>query len=143
MSALHLSFFSFYFFLLLLGMFNGAAVLLEELLLHPVLFLACRHHIMELILEAVYTALLNPSGGPDIIFFKRFQQKWQCIDPTKFANGLSEQETIRALGCEIDEIIQFATDQIKVTTPRSFLHLFCLNGFITFISILLYSHICA
>ncbi|CAH0384658.1 unnamed protein product [Bemisia tabaci] len=100
------------------GTFNGAAVLLEELLDHQVLFLACRHHIFELLLEAVFMVHLSPSGGPDIVLFKNFQLQWPNIDAKKFRNGLKVEAVQKALGGAIDETIQFAEDQIKVHQPR-------------------------
>lgn len=100
------------------GTFNGAAVLLEELLDHQVLFLACRHHIFELLLEAVFMVHLSPSGGPDIVLFKNFQLQWPNIDAKKFRNGLKVEAVQKALGGAIDETIQFAEDQIKVIIVR-------------------------
>ncbi|KAG7162338.1 hypothetical protein Hamer_G007854 [Homarus americanus] len=49
---------------------------MEKELLH----LACRHHILEIVLEAAFTAVMGISTGPDILMLKRFQQKWGLID---------------------------------------------------------------
>ena len=55
------------------GHYSGACVLLENLLERPLLWLACRHHIFEVLLSDVFTACMGPSSGPDILLFKHFR----------------------------------------------------------------------
>jgi len=43
------------------------------------LWLACRHHVMELILSKVFTLCCGPSSAPDIPIFKRFRAVWAGI----------------------------------------------------------------
>jgi len=63
------------------GRLNGACVLIEQKLGRNVLFLACRHHIFEIILQAVFIeAKFAPSSGPDIPLFKRFVNSWKHIN---------------------------------------------------------------
>lgn len=65
------------------GIHKGAVSLLERLLGRELLHLPCRHHILELVLEATFTAALKErSSGPDIGIFKRFQKAWHTIDAT-------------------------------------------------------------
>jgi hypothetical protein len=45
------------------GNHKGAAVLLEKMLSRKLLYLACRHHIMELVAEAVFSKLMERSTG--------------------------------------------------------------------------------
>lgn len=55
------------------GRLNCTCVLLEQKLGRNLLFLACRHHIFEIILQAAFIeAKFAPSSGPDIPLFKRF-----------------------------------------------------------------------
>ena len=51
------------------------------------LWLACGHYLMEIMLEAVVSHSLGPSSGPDIQLFKRFKKNWDKID-------LSDYKTI-------------------------------------------------
>lgn len=95
-------------------MINGAAVLLEELLGHKTLNLACRHNIFEILLEAVYCHHLKPSGGPDYVLFKRFQEAWPSIDKTCYTTGNSDDRVKDAIGNYFKDIVDFATEQIKV-----------------------------
>ncbi|XP_043216604.1 uncharacterized protein LOC122378950 [Amphibalanus amphitrite] len=64
------------------GLVNGACTLIEQKLDRPVLHLACRHHVYELILEKAFSTCLSISSGPDIQLFKRFQGRWRLIDRT-------------------------------------------------------------
>ena len=64
------------------GKYNGAVVMLEKMLKRKLLHLPCRHHILELVLEAVFSeAFREKSTGPEITLFKRFQKAWEGIEP--------------------------------------------------------------
>lgn len=58
------------------GTRNGACVLLEQKMQKDMLWLPCRHHILEIMLEAVVVQGVGPSTGPDILLFKRFKKFW-------------------------------------------------------------------
>jgi len=51
----------------------GPCILLEQNIYKDMLCLACRHHIMEIKLEAVVVHAIGCSSGPDILLFKRFK----------------------------------------------------------------------
>ena len=55
------------------GRQNGACILIEAKLQQDLLYFACRHHILELVIEAVFSTLMGPSRGPNIPLFVRFQ----------------------------------------------------------------------
>lgn len=61
------------------GHLNGACTLLEKKIGRELLWLACRHHVMELILSKVFTVCCGPSSAPDIPIFKRFRAVWAGI----------------------------------------------------------------
>ena len=65
------------------GWKSGAAVLLEERLHTKVFYLACRHHVYELIIKAVWKCLFGETTGPVTNVFYTFQQKWSKIDKRK------------------------------------------------------------
>jgi len=58
------------------GLRNGACVLLEQNMDKQMLWLACHHHIMEIMLEAVVVHSIGCSSSPDILLFKRFKKAW-------------------------------------------------------------------
>ena len=52
-------------------------MLLEQKLEKDLLYLACRHHILDLVLASVFKeSSVVASFGPDIAIFKQFQQSW-------------------------------------------------------------------
>ncbi|GBP75618.1 hypothetical protein EVAR_99218_1 [Eumeta japonica] len=61
----------------------------EQKIEKDALWLACRHHIMEIVLEAVVVQALGPSSGPEILIFKRFRSAWPSIDQHFYNPGNS------------------------------------------------------
>ncbi|MEL7309148.1 MAG: hypothetical protein AAGK05_15655, partial [Pseudomonadota bacterium] len=66
------------------GLTKGACSMIEQAIQRPLFWLACRHHILEIILRDVFTLCCGKSNGPDIPFFKRFQQQWSSIQKDNF-----------------------------------------------------------
>jgi len=65
------------------GCIKGSCVLLEKKLCKELLHLACRHHVHELVLEAVATDLLGESKDPRLPFFAKLESAWPQIDQSK------------------------------------------------------------
>jgi len=66
------------------GLKNGACTFIEHSLDHEMAWVACRHHVMELVLASIFRALFGPTGGPDVALFKRFQTGWPYIDQSAY-----------------------------------------------------------
>lgn len=66
------------------GLKNGACVLLEHKVEEELLWLACRHHILEIVLSKVFTFCFGPSSSPDIPLFKRFKAVWHYINQDNY-----------------------------------------------------------
>ncbi len=62
------------------GVHRGCCTLLQALLGWQILWLACRHHILELILGAAYTELFGPTSGPEATLLKKLQAAWSSLD---------------------------------------------------------------
>lgn len=57
------------------GCVKGACVLIEQKLARELLWLACRHHVYELVLESAFVSSMGDSKDPDIHpIFKRFKR---------------------------------------------------------------------
>lgn len=52
---------------------RGACVLLEQRIKKGMLWMACHHHVLEIMLELVVVKSLEVSTGPDILMFKHFK----------------------------------------------------------------------
>ena len=64
------------------GKVNGACTLLENAIGRNLLWMACRHHIFEILLADTFGICLGPSTGPDVLMFKRFKEKWSNLNHT-------------------------------------------------------------
>lgn len=69
------------------GRLNGACNLLEQMLGRELLYLACRHHVLEVLLRGVFDCKFGSTSGPQPDIFKRFQKEWSAIDKSKFDVG--------------------------------------------------------
>ncbi|GBP51731.1 hypothetical protein EVAR_96283_1 [Eumeta japonica] len=63
------------------GRFSGACAILEQTLERELLLFACRHHIYELVLKAVFeTKVKQITSSPDIPIFKKLRDNWKNIN---------------------------------------------------------------
>nr|XP_047146815.1 uncharacterized protein LOC124819345 [Hydra vulgaris] len=101
------------------GRRNGACVLLEGKLGHDVLYLACRHHIHEIMLEEVFSLCISPSSSPEIQLFKRFKQFWPNIQTADFYAGIQDDAVMAQLDSETRQrTLSYATEQLHTEHPR-------------------------
>ena len=77
------------------GMISGACINIERALGRPLLWLACRHHIYELLLKDTFELLFGRPSGPGIPFFKRFQDRWDSLNKASFST-IDEDEPLDA-----------------------------------------------
>ena len=54
------------------GRRNGSCVLIEQKMEKDLLHFARRHHILELVVHAVFVRVLGCSSSPELLLFKRF-----------------------------------------------------------------------
>src|SRR5678815_928754 len=97
---------------------NGACMLLEQRMGKHMLWLACRHHILELTLEAAVSVSLTASSGPDITLFKRFKSAWVKIDTTKYQTA-AENPVIKEKITEAGDNVTFVEAQLQKRRPRN------------------------
>lgn len=100
------------------GIENGACVLLEKKLNKNLLHLACRHHILELVLGCVFKECMGPTSGPDVLLFKRFQKVWSTLDHTVYITVGDDQVLRNAVVGIQAEIIAFAAEHLQEKQPR-------------------------
>ena len=72
------------------GLKKGACTLIEQKLECPLLYLACCHHILDILLECMFSNYFGSSSGPDNILFQRFKTEWANINQEKFQNNYFE-----------------------------------------------------
>ena len=94
--------------------YNEACNLIEKALGRNVLNFACRHHVMEIMLEKVFMALnLSLSTGPDIAIFKRFRDKWPSINVDSYSTA--DNDDIISFK---ESTIEFAMALLTQSQPR-------------------------
>ena len=64
------------------GWRKGATVRLNYMLDRAILYLACRHHVMELMAKNPFHAVVGYDPSPDVQMFKRFKEVYPLIDTT-------------------------------------------------------------
>lgn len=66
------------------GRLNGSVILFQSLMKRNVLYFACRHHVLELLIGAVYIELFDESTGPSPDMFLNFRRDWHMIEQASF-----------------------------------------------------------
>ena len=64
------------------GRLNCACALLEQKMRKELLWLACRHYVLEIVLASVTSHLLESCKSSGVVIFRRFQSQWAFIDKT-------------------------------------------------------------
>lgn len=62
---------------------SGACTLVERKLGRPLMNLACRHHVLELVLKAAFEDQFGTSTSPQIPMFEKFRREWHALDHSK------------------------------------------------------------
>ena len=94
------------------GRKSGAATLLENALGRNLLWLSCRHHMMEILLADAFNICFGPSNGPEIKLFKRFKEDWQKLRTT--TSQLQENPGILAK----ESLKNFISERLTKTHER-------------------------
>lgn len=66
------------------GVNQGACVRLERKMKRNLIYLACRHHVLELIIGAIFVMLFGETTGPYTEMFENFKRDWSQIDKASF-----------------------------------------------------------
>lgn len=100
------------------GLKKGACALLEKDLGKELVWIACRHHMFEVVLSDVFSVTVGPSGGgPEIELFKRFKKMWPYIDQYKFE--IPPDDVFDGMpGGLKEEMKSFYFSAIKSESPR-------------------------
>jgi hypothetical protein len=65
------------------GWHSGACVRLNFLLGRVILYLACRHHIGELLAKNPFHAVVGYDPSPDVALFRKFKDLWPSLDTSR------------------------------------------------------------
>ncbi|XP_055838250.1 uncharacterized protein LOC129906492 [Episyrphus balteatus] len=110
------------------GRLKGSCKILQQMLDKELLYLACRHHILEVLLRGIFDCKLGSTTGPQPDIFKRFQNEWSKIDSKIYHTGISDKNVNKHLTPEvITQISGELKEKLQECHPRNdykeFLHL--------------------
>ena len=74
------------------GRKQGACVLIEQKLQKNLLYLPCRHHILELLAQTAFTTIMVSTAAPEVLLLKRFQIRWKLLDKKVFTTKAIDEE---------------------------------------------------
>jgi len=100
------------------GRLAGACVLLEQTLGKELLSLACRHHIMEFIIGAVFQVCMGSSFSPEVPLFKRFQEHWTSVDTNEYEPGIVNSDVASLVEDIRQSIIHYANTYLEQKLPK-------------------------
>ena len=87
------------------GHLSGAAIRLQKLLNVPIFYIACRHHVAELMVKNPWYSIMKIDLGPENAMFKKFSDNWNDIDKEAPIKHLEiSDEALK------EELISFYTD---------------------------------
>jgi hypothetical protein len=94
------------------GRLNGACTLLELKMQKKLLWLACRHHILEVVCGDVFKAVFGATSAPSVPLFRRFQEYWPKINPAAY-EPCADHRLSNALESLRDDAIDFFTQVLQ------------------------------
>lgn len=97
------------------GKNKGACKVLQKMLEEDLIPLACRHHILELVIGAVFHEMLEEvTQSPKIELFEKFSKRFHELNKNDFESGISEPGVAVIFYHEKDNLIRFINEQITV-----------------------------
>ena len=99
------------------GLKNGACACIEHSLGQEMAWVACRHHVMELVLASIFRALFGPTGGPDVALFQRFQTNWPYIDHFTYTTASDDMFDSGTAVLRV-EMVNFCKAAVEESQPR-------------------------
>ncbi|XP_074114024.1 uncharacterized protein LOC141537090 [Cotesia typhae] len=101
------------------GISFSVCTLLKEKLGHDVLYLACRHHILEIISRNVTEIAWPVTNSPNVPIFKRLKYNWAKINTSKYDIRIEDDIITDVLHENRNNILEFTEDQFQHYQPRN------------------------
>ena len=81
------------------GRHKEACIILKQLVGRTLLYIGCRHHVLELVAGAAYSKVKCASSAPDVLKFKRFRARREWINHTSFEDSSTDAYTYFRCHC--------------------------------------------
>ncbi|KAG7164292.1 hypothetical protein Hamer_G003445, partial [Homarus americanus] len=76
------------------GLSEGAYAKIQAAINREIIWIVCRHHILEVVLSDVFKKEYGPSSGPNINLSMRFQEQWRFIDETRWKPATHDENLV-------------------------------------------------
>lgn len=100
------------------GRFNGTCTIIEHSLQKQLLWLPCRHHILEVLLKSAFEVKMSKTESPNVKIFEQFKNAWGNINQNNYQSGMEDNDVKKYLTADKDKITEFVNDAIKTKQPR-------------------------
>lgn len=100
------------------GCYNGAIVLLQQMLGRSILYFGCRHHVYEILLRAAFESKFGGTSSPNVPIFERFRNSWENFDQHEFEPGIRDEFVESCLTGVVDEIADYCANELKKKIVR-------------------------
>lgn len=102
------------------GKRNGAVTLLGQMLKRDLMYFACRHHMLELPLKAVFTLKCSVSKSPNVEIFNRLKNCWHEMSTDLMISGMEEDYVAMHISFEFaGDMIKFCLQHLQITQCRA------------------------
>ena len=95
------------------GLYEGTSMKIQEGLGHELLWVACRHHMLEVVLGDVFKSSYGPSGGLNIPLFIRFRHHWSSINQSSWSSAKEKDSLHTLLTGELSDHKKRAFHELK------------------------------
>ena len=99
------------------GRFSGAYLLLEAILDRSLLWIACGHHMLEVILSQVFKSIFGDSADPSVELFQQLKNQWQSVDFSQSTYHLNQSTT----ACLQEDVKHAYQSLVKIKSDPSYL----------------------
>lgn len=101
------------------GYNKGAAHYIELKLGRKLIYLACRHHLLEIIPKHLFDKLIEKSTSPELgALCKKFETSWPNFDQTAFSPATDDDDLSDILTpTKVEEIVSFVLTTLQVKKP--------------------------
>ena len=101
------------------GRLNGSCINIEQSLYKQLLF-PCHHHMLELIIVAVFTACMGTTSGPGrCTSLQPVSEALGLIDKEKFEDASTDEYVAETIADVKDDISLFSFAQLQNNQPRN------------------------
>jgi hypothetical protein len=100
------------------GLHKGACIRIEEALSRELIWIACRHHVMEIMLSHVFVCIFGPSTGPETRLFKRFQKEWPSLNKCAYAAAPEKFFQDPIMSTLRQEMLHYLPTALETQQPR-------------------------